>query len=200
MKSFVALLSPPRTIAQRSWPGAVYLFLNALVLGAAFDVLSLTAKAALFVPLLAIGSVLLAHLGYEFVLPLQRRLSTSPVESGFREVARALPVASEMDYEQLRTWRQTFLASRPPARLKQDIEKNLHFRQTLSYFTGACIAWLLLLAVLFLVHEQGRRVYVAEGAIGAVAVLMVAVAHRSRAHALGRSYGHAYVYWDGRKS
>ena len=183
-------------IARRAWLGAIYLALNLLALVLVAEPSLKLRESLILLPALLLVSVVLAHLGYEMVVPVQRRLSVSPVEKGFRDVAGGLDGVQTINYEFLRSWRLTFVNSKSPKNLRDEIEHNINFRRLLSHLVGACAIWLLVLVCVAFFADRIRHFLVTESVVAMGVLIVASIGHYNRSHALGRSYGQAYVYYS----
>jgi len=148
-----------------------------------------------FVPLILLG-IIIAHVSYEIVMPLNRKLSTPKVLKGFQDVIGEETDTSMINYDFLRSWKHKFLENPTSGRLKDELEKNLALRQQMTYLFATTIAGILVVITIGFLLKIGLNMV--SWGLG-ISDFMLAVSfwgHQNRSYALGRTFGHAYLSWE----
>jgi hypothetical protein len=144
--------------------------------------------------------LIIGNVTYEVLIPLLRWITDPFLARGFyrnvgRDAKQKFPT-----YKEIRRFREEFMASDNPARLKENIIKDEKLRLMLAYFVTSSIASYTIILISEQIINVCDVVIITEKILVLYILVMTLIGRFVRASSLGRNIGHAYLYHLGHTS
>ena len=185
-------------ISERGVLGGLYLgsIIFSLVLGTP----TITAESGLLPWAIAVClliGLIIANVTYELLLPMFQFLTNWIARLAFKRQLRSKTTSEEQQhfskYDQVRTFRELFLASEGDEHLKERIKKDEKLRQTLTYFATASLAAAAITYIAATGFEIDPDIKTVDSGVVIYILIASLVGQAARSYSFGRSVGLAFV-------
>ena len=181
-------------LLERASLSALYILINCVVIFHYPDFEHLkTPSGYLLLGGYLILSYIVASLAYEVIVPFHRAISRHWVMRGFGEIVEIKGKAKAVDYEYFRRWKYDFLASRSPAHLKQNFEREMSRRRQHTYLFASSVVVFIAVSIYSMAQPASRHVSLGLLGFSVFVMMGTSFGHRQRSIEVGRAFAHGYT-------